>query len=155
MKVIRIMCRQRQKKTQKKTNMKYCKPHRAVAIRKSCLTGKAVWIHSGSPSKNSEWMAYDRAKRQEMKRVKQWSDMKARRKSNIMRIFNDCMENVSRIEGKLQTAARKLLTLSEQTISCSRDFYNHLLEERKRRSADRKFKRKMKEMQKEIELELC
>lgn len=122
-----------------------------VVIRKSCITGKAVWIYQG-PSKKASWDAYWRACRREEERVRNWPQTAARRKENIMRLLNDCMADLP-LTGELppnqEAAARQLLSISKKGIPCRSDFYEHFTEERRRREEDRKIRQQMRERERE------
>ena len=118
-----------------------------TVIRRSCLTGEVVWIYSG-PSKSAAWVAYKRACQREVERVRQWCDTVARRKKNILGILNECMAGIPMTDdlppGKKE-AARQLLALSRQNVACHRSFYDHIMEERRRKAEDREIRRKMRE----------
>ena len=110
------------------------KKHRTWVIRYSCLTGKAVWIYR-SPSNGAMWLAYWRARKQELERVRNWNKTMAQRKSNILRLLSDCTASVpitDDLPPDKRDAAQRLRRMAEAPKSCHRDFYNHLKEERRR-----------------------
>lgn len=79
--------------------------------------------------------------------MSQWPEMMSRRKANILRLLNDCMASAS-ITGEIpkekQEAARRLVALSESPPACYRDFYNHIIEQRRRRKEDMEIRRQMR-----------
>ena len=121
-----------------------------TVIRKSCLTGKAVWIYRG-PSERSAGLAYWRACRQEMERMRRFSAVAARRFGNIARILSDCMAGLpvnAELTAWQKEAVRQLQAIQKKGIACHRDFYEHIMEERSRRAADREIRRRMREREK-------
>ena len=121
--------------------------HKILVILRSCLTGQAVWIYRG-PSKHAAWKAYWRACRGELEYVRSAGPAaRARRKANIRRLLSDCMESLP-VTGEMtpeqKTAARRLVTYSERPAVPAREFYDHIVEERRRRAADLKMIRKMR-----------
>lgn len=110
--------------------------HVVTIIRKSLLTGKAVWLYRGSGTKTAVWNAYDRARRRELERARNWGERMSRRKANILRMLNDCMSGVpinEKLTPEMEDAARRLASLAEKGTSDNQDFFNHITEERRRR----------------------
>lgn len=108
--------------------------HRLTVIRNSCITGKAVWIYQG-PSRHAAWKAYRRACIREVERMRNWSQTAAKRRENIRRMLNDCMTDkpfTDTLPDEQKTAARQLIAISKESSSCQSDFYNHIIEERRR-----------------------
>ena len=104
-------------------------------IRKSCLTGKAVWIYRG-PSKNAARCLYYRVCKREMARIKHWSERVERRRSNIARFLSDCLAELpinAELTEQQTDAARQIQYLEKMELECHRDFYEHILEERRKR----------------------
>lgn len=115
------------------------KKHTTLVIRYSCLTGKAVWIYN-APSNTAMWTAYWRARKREVERVRNWSRTVGLRKSNILRLLNDCTASVSITDDlppDKREAAQRLRKMAEAK-PCHRDFYNHLMEERRRKELKNK-----------------
>lgn len=114
--------------------------HTSLVIRYSCLTGKAVWIYY-APSDSAMWTAYWRARQREVERVHNWSQAVAQRRSNILRLLSDCTSSFP-LTGDLPSgkreAALRLRQAAESPNPCYRDFYEHLMEERRRRQSKRK-----------------
>lgn len=118
------------------------KHYKITAIRRSCINGKAVWI-SKSPSKAAEQLAYWRACKHEVERVRQWGETVLRRKSNVQRMLNGLMANLpvtDTLTEKCREAARQIVSISESCTACCSDFYNHIMEERSRRNGNRRKK---------------
>ena len=118
-----------------------------VVIRYSCLTGKAVWVYRG-PSKGASYTAYCRACRQEVERVRSWSRTAGRRRENIMRMLGECTAAIPVTEDmtpQQKEAAGRLLAAAREKMPCSRDFYDHVVEERRRRQEDAEIRRQMRE----------
>ncbi len=116
-------------------------------IRKSCLTGKAVWIYRG-PSKNAARIAYWRACKKEIDRVKHWGNVVAQQCSNAARFLADCMAEIpinAELTPEQAEAARKLQSIAKREKECYRDFYEHIMEERRRREEDKEYYRKLRE----------
>lgn len=108
------------------------KPNIIKIIRKSCLTGKAVWV-SHERAYLAEWKAYKNACRQEINRVKSWSRTIGRRKSNILAMLNDLTANipiVGNIPARKKDSARLLRLLAETQHECYKGFYHHIIAER-------------------------
>lgn len=105
-----------------------------TVIRRSCLTGKAVWIYRG-PSTVAANRSYQRACKREVERVRRWSSISAIRRQNITRLLNDCIDKLpftAELTSQQKESAKTLQKLSKQP-SCSREFYEHIMEERRRR----------------------
>lgn len=123
------------------------KIHNITIILKSCLTGKAVWIYRG-PSKHAARKAYWSACHKEMARMRQWADKAAQRKANIQRMLSELtagMPATGELPPEKKTAARQLLAISEKALPTGSEFYNHIIEERRRRETDRQIRRQMRE----------
>lgn len=125
-------------------NNTYRKP--VTVIRYSCITGNAVWVYRG-PSKQAARAAYRRACEKEIKRVRAWKKTVAARNENIRRLISNCIGDIQVTESmtvEQKDAARKLLSMAGEAIPCCRDFYNHIIEERRRRDADRLIRQQMR-----------
>ena len=117
-----------------------------VIIRKSCVNDKPVWIYEG-PTKSAAWMAYSRACRHELERVRNWYKAVSRRKENIMRMLNECMPDMpitATLQAEQEEAARQLVAMSKAGSTCYRDFYNHIMTARRQRKEDRLIRQRMK-----------
>lgn len=106
-----------------------------IMIRKSCLTGKVIWLYQGQ-SVSAARMAYSRACKKEIERVKHWNKTVEQRRANILRILSECTSSFS-IDAEMtqeqKEAAKHLQAYSAQPYPCNMDFYNHVMEERRLR----------------------
>ena len=115
-----------------------------TVIRKSVLTGKAVWV-SHSRSYQAEWKAYRIACNKEVNRMRQWGNIVNRRRRNIMRLLSDLTEGLP-ILGDMppeqRAAAMVLRQMADMEPEKQSDFYDHLHEEkRQKRNAKRRLQR--------------
>lgn len=118
------------------------KKNALTIVRKSCITGKIVWIYRGA-SKNAARVAYLRACRHELERVKRWAELLALRKSRIMQVLVDCTDSMpiaKDLPAEKRMAARQILDVSRDEEECHSDFYNHIIEERRRHNEDKKIR---------------
>lgn len=112
-------------------------PHKLVKIRYSCLTGQAVWV-CHKLSYVAEWTAYKRACLREMARVENWKHTAEARKSAVLGFLDACMAGqpaVGDLPPEKKDAARRLLAIANAPYECYRAFYDHIVEERRRKSA--------------------
>ena len=122
------------------------KKPKVIVIKRSCLTGEAVWVYRG-PSREAARRAYWRACKREIQRVKDWGRTAAERVAAIRKLATDC---TSRLAGKVLTPAqeeaiRQLKTIEKKLPEYHCAFYDHIMEERRRRKADSKIRQKMRE----------
>lgn len=104
-------------------------------VRRSCLTGKAVWVHCGM-SRHAAHQAYYDACRKEMERVRQWPETIERRRANIGRLLAALTAAIPfgvTMTAEQEAAARLLHDIEQRPPACHRDFYDHIVEERRRR----------------------
>lgn len=119
------------------------KPHEVVVIRKSCLTGKVVWIYRG-PSRTAARRAYTRACQKEAGRVSHWSETVAQRRANVLRLLTDCTASLpinADLTPRQKKAARELQAIGREELVCHRDFLDHIEERRRRIAEDRRIRR--------------
>lgn len=122
------------------------KIHNITIILKSCLTGTAVWIYQG-PSRNAARLAYWRACKKEVERVGRLAEAAERRRANILRMLSELtagMPATAEMPPEKKRLARQLLALAERKIPAGA-FYEHIMEERRRREEDRRIRRQMRE----------
>ncbi len=122
-----------------------------TVILRSCLTDKVVWIYRG-PSKEAARKAYWRACRKELERVRNWGERMAWRTAGIKRLLSACLDDKpagAELTPDQQAAAKELQSISKKGEECHREFYNHIIEERRRRKEDKKIRQKMRERQNE------
>lgn len=114
-----------------------------IVIRRSCLTGKVVWVYKG-PNKRAANTAYCRACKREVERVRHWGETAAERRANILRVLNDYLADIplnAKLSPEQKAAVKKLQQLSKEDIACHREFYEHIMEERRRRREDQNIRR--------------
>jgi hypothetical protein len=113
------------------------KPKKRIlkVIRKSLLTGKAIWV-GVERTYNAEWKAYKRACQKESLRMNLWSRTMARRKKNILFLLNELTARLPILGDitKEQREAVKFLTqMAEKEPPKQSDFFDHIQEERRQR----------------------
>lgn len=116
-----------------------------TVIRRSCLTGNAVWVYRG-PSANAARMKYWRAANKEVERVRNWSSHVSVRTANIIRLQTECMNQLpinAEIPPSKSAAAKRLQAMAKLKESCYLEFFNHIMEERRRKKKDREIRRSM------------
>ena len=118
-----------------------------VIILKSCLTGKPIWFYLG-PTKRAAQKAYERACRAEVEHVKNWSDYISERRAAIRRFINNITSNLpltGDLKPEQKEALKKLNAMEKQESPCYTEFFNHIMEVRRRRDEDRKIRRRVRE----------
>lgn len=127
--------------------MEKIRKYNVTVIRRSCITGKIIWFYRGM-SKNAANVAYHRAWKHELERVKHWPEVVAERKANILRLLNNCLANLpitAELTPKQKAAVRRLRKMAEEEPECDMDFYNHIIEEQRRRAEDKRIRQQMRE----------
>ncbi len=122
-----------------------------LAIRKSCITGNVVWVYN-APTYGAARVAYKRACDKELERVKHLPKVRAERKRNVMRIINECTADLSPLEPlstEQQTALKELRRLAEEPIATDLEFYEHIVEERRRQAEDKRIRKEMRERERQ------
>lgn len=118
-----------------------------IVIRRSCITGKVVWVYRGK-SRGAAYVAYHRACRMEVQRVRHWSETAAERRARILGMLNEWLEDLGitdTLTPEQAVAARQIQELANEDIACDREFYEHIMEERRRRAEIRKFRKEERE----------
>lgn len=119
-------------------------------IRKSCVTGKAVWV-SHRTEYRAVWRSYKTACKCEIERTKNLAEMAARLKGGVLKFLNDCLAHLPidvPMTTEQQAAARQMLYMAEYNPYTKSEFYEHIVEERRRREEDRKMWRMVHERKK-------
>lgn len=120
-------------------------------IKRSCVTGKAVWLYQGH-SKDGAKCAYWRACKREMTLERNWRRLMAARADAIRGLLQDCLAALP-IIGELNEAQRaavkRLQTIADKAPEYYSGFYNHIRTERRRRAKDREIRRQMREREKD------
>lgn len=105
-------------------------------IRRSCLTGNAVWVYRG-PSEHAASMAYRRACKKEIERVRNWPQIVKKRAEQVSRILNEALAdiplNVS-LTPRQKESVRQLKAIQNHVPECHREFYDHIMEEARRKN---------------------
>ena len=126
-----------------------------TVIVRSCLTGAPVWVYQGA-SKNGARQAYWRACKAEIEFVSRLPEYCAQWKAGLERFISSCMEKYP-IDAKLTpeqaAAAKKLRAMLKKGPDINLDFYNHVMEERRRRAEDHEIRRQMREREAQERLE--
>lgn len=102
-------------------------------IRKSALTGRAVWVDRGRTYK-SVWENYKNACKKEFVRMNQWTRIVARRKKNVTQFLDRLTEHLpilGDIPQNKRDAARSITLIVNGELSRQSDFYEHVREERR------------------------
>ena len=104
-------------------------------IRKSALTGKAVWL-SHERTYKTGWKAYRFACHKEAMRINHWACTVARRRKNITRLFAKLTESLpilGDIPREQREAAKAIMQMADNEPPKQSDFYDHICEERRLR----------------------
>ena len=130
--------------------------HIVTIIKRSCITNKVVWVYRGV-SREAGRRAYYRACKKELEKVRHWMERMADRKRRLTMMLrmpessgpSDTGSSANIFGGELtdeqRRAARELVKLSKQEQPPHSDFYDHIVEERRRHQEDRDIRRKMRE----------
>lgn len=114
-------------------------------IRKSVLTGNAVWV-GHLRSYKAEWKAYRTACMKESCRMRQWANTVERRRRNILRLLGELTAGLpilGDIPEEKRAAAKALAMMAESKPPKQSDFYDHIkAEKRQRYNARRREKRR-------------
>lgn len=116
-------------------------------IRKSALTGKAVWL-SHERTYKTGWKAYRFACRKEAMRISRWAYTVARRRKNITRLLAKLTESLpilGDIPREQRDAAKALMQMADNEPPKQSDFYDHICEERRQRENARRREKRWKE----------
>ena len=116
-------------------------------IRKSALTGKAVWV-GHKRSYQTEWRAYKRACCKEVNRMRQWAHTVNRRRKNILRFLGKLTDSLpipSDIPEEQRSAAKSITQIADADPAKQSDFYDHICEERRQRENAKKREKRWQE----------
>ena len=116
-------------------------------IRRSCLTGNAMWIYQGA-SQESARKKYLQACKREIHRMRYLCGlMVARRGRNISRLLKDCTQQLSTASKLLpeqRAAIKSMQMIARQNVTCRSELYNHILEAHRRRQEEDEIRRSMR-----------
>ena len=117
-------------------NKKDCK---VVVLKRSCLTGRIVWAYRGD--EEGARKAYWRACKKEVRRVRNWMKRMANRRRQLLRIITPrrqhfgeqlhAEEHESSSNGRQHARSYQL---AKKEPPLDRAFYDHIIEEAKRRN---------------------
>lgn len=116
--------------------MKHNKKNIITVIRRSCINGLVVWIYRG-PSKDAAKKAYLRACKQEVKRVKTWMQKINDVQRSISLFISSCMDSMpinANLTDTQKNAVKQLQHIRNEQRPCHMDFYNHIIEEARRKN---------------------
>lgn len=124
-------------------------PKKIVTIlRHSCLTGKVVWMYRGKGTKAAVRKAYQRACQREIATVTHWAEMVEAYRSRVTKFLNDCLANIPITETltpEQKAGVREVQKIIKEECKPYTAFYDHIMEERRRRAEDREIRRQMRE----------
>ena len=115
-----------------------------TVIKKSCLTGMVVWIYQGN-SRNAARMAYYKACLKEVERVRSWKRTQARGLRAVADLLDAVSASLADPTPEQAAAIGRLRAAAKAVPDCHREFYDHIMEERRRRRRDREIRRRMRE----------
>lgn len=106
-----------------------------VVIRRSCITGNAVWIYRG-PSLKAAREAYRRACKKEVERVRNWPQIAQQRREDLMNFLTKCMAKLplAELTPEQKECARRIKACEKELTYCHMEFYDHIIEEARRRN---------------------
>ena len=110
---------------------------KVVVLKRSCLTGKIVWVYQGNSEEGAR-KAYWRACKKEVRRMRNWMQRMARRRRQLLRLIthsDSCSVSSSMLKSmnpQQRAAARKIIQLAKNEPPMDRAFYDHIMEEAKR-----------------------
>lgn len=120
---------------------------KVTIIKRSCITGNAVWVYRGK-SEESARKTYYRACKDEVERMRHWPEKASRRMANIERLLSDCLSDLP-VNAELTTiqreAVRQLQVIGKKGMRCASEFYEHIQELRTRRNQSADIRRKARE----------
>ena len=128
---------------------------KVIVVRRSCLTGKIVWFHRCT-TENAGRIAYWRACKKEIERVRNWPKTVAERSRMIMEMLTAVTSRIpigTEMTPEQKAAARRLKAIAQQKEPCYMEFYNHIMEERRRRDEDHRIRQQMREREERERLE--
>ena len=108
--------------------------YKVTVIRRSCLTGVPVWLYRG-PSLQAASQAYRKACRAELEYMRNLRQEADRRCRNIMNILTACtasMPLTAEMTAGQKEAARKLKAICSQLQPAASEFFEHIVEEKRR-----------------------
>lgn len=116
------------------------KRKKKLFVKRSCLNGKIVWMHYCTTRKAAR-LAYWRACKKEVRRFRDFAQLMKKRHKKLFSVIGiDDSSSASSIASRpgltpqQRTAARELQRLDRQQPPQRSDFYDHIIEEKRRLS---------------------
>jgi len=116
--------------------------YKILVIRKSCLTGKNIFLYYrrypngklASKAYSAARSAYRRACIRELDRAKNFDEKMKRQKETVQKVIDDLATgNPGTLTKQQKAAIRQLKKLLNETATSQSEFYDHIIEERIRR----------------------
>lgn len=107
-----------------------------IVIRRSCLTGKAVWLFR-SKSRRAADSAYCLAKKMEHRQQKRWPERVKQFQKWMLGALDDWLGGLpvtQELTAEQVRHIRAIQAIAREDIPRDRDFYNHTLAETRRRN---------------------
>ena len=112
---------------------------KVLIVKRSCLTDRIVWVYHGT-SEEAARKAYWRACKKEVFRIRNWMNKMIRRRNRLLSIItHGDNSSASSSAFKLtppekRKSARKIIQLAKEEPQPDREFYDHIIEESRRRN---------------------
>lgn len=112
---------------------------KVLVVKRSCLTGRIVWMYRGA-SEEAARKAYWRACKKEIRRVRDWAKKMSRRRrlllSIVMHNDNSSVSSsaFNQMSCEKRKLARRVMQIAKDVPQPDREFYDHVIEEAKRRN---------------------
>jgi hypothetical protein len=118
-------------------------------VRYSCIDGRPVWL-SPERSYQAMYKAYNRACEHEIQRVRNGKRDLERRRKEILDMLDSIMAGMpilSEMTPKQRAAAKRLRSIADNLPPVYRGFYDHIMEERRRKKADKELRERCRQSQ--------
>lgn len=112
-----------------------------IIIRRSCLTGKAVWLFR-SKSRRAAASAYCLAKKMEYRQQKRWPDRVRQWQEWMLDALNDWLRGLpvtQELTAEQIRHVRAIQAIVKEDIPRDRDFYSHIITEARRRNPSKTY----------------
>lgn len=108
-----------------------------LIVKRSCLTRRIVWVCRGA-SEEAARKAYWRACKMEVRYIRNWTKSMIRRRRLLMNIVthgdDGAASNPALKSSRKRELTRRLIQLAKEEPVPDREFYDHIIEEAKRRN---------------------
>ncbi len=110
-----------------------------LVVKRSCLTGRIVWMYHGT-SEEAARKAYWRACKKEVWHIRNWTKRNSRRRRLLLNIVmrsgisSESSTSFKQMNPEKRKLVRKIIQLANGAPTPDRGFYNHIIEEAKRRN---------------------